>query len=178
MDLRAPFTGVLYLPDKEFLNPESPVMLGDGQVIAGVGWHTWTQKFEVYDAAGGLIAECKPTGVFRKHYFVRTPDGRPVVDVKAGAWLPIGGSKVTLANGRPIKVVWKSLWSDRRFEFYSDEGLVARISPTTGVFTFHPDSYSLEMLHPVMSPVEAIALAQIVRLMVRARRQARNSAST
>lgn len=178
MDVSAPFTGVLFMPDKEFLNPDSPVMLADGQVIASVRWHTFTQKFEVYDAAGGLIAECRPTGVFRKHYFVRTPDGRPVIDVKAGVWLPIGGAKVTLANGRAIQVHWKSVWSDRRFEFSTDQGVVGRIGPTTGVFTFRPDSYAFEMVQPVMSPMQAIALAQIVRLMVRARRQARNSAST
>jgi hypothetical protein len=178
MDLRAPFAGVLLLPDKEFLNPNSPVMLPDGQVIAGVGWHTWTQKFEVYDASGALIAECRPTGVFRKTYSVRTPDGRPVVDVRAGGWLPIAGSAITLSSGRQLTVRWKSVWSDRRFEFSSGEELVAQINPATGVFTFHPDSYAFEMLQPVMSPLEAISLAQVVRMMVRARRQQRNAAAS
>src|SRR4051794_10418471 len=177
MDLRAPFTGVLYLPDKEFLNPNSPVMLADGQVIAGVGWHTWTQRFEVYDPSGGLIAECRPIGFFRKRYTVRTPDGRTVVDVQPGGWRPVNGATITLGSGRPLSVHWKSVWSDRRFEFSTDQGLVARINPTTGVFSFRPDSYAFEAIQPVMSPLEAIGLAQALRMVVRSQRQARNSAS-
>jgi hypothetical protein len=179
MDLRAPFTGVLYMPDKEFLSPNSPVMLPDGQVVAGVGWHTWTQRFEVLDAAGGLVAECRPSGFFRKRYTVRTPDGQTVVDLLPGGWRPINGAAVTLGSGRPLSVRQTSMWSERRFEFFTEQGLVGRIDPTTGVFTFHPDSYAFELSQPVMSALEAISLAQALRLVVRAMRQSRsNSAAT
>lgn len=178
MDLRAPFSGVLHMPDKEFLNPNSPVMLPDGRVIATVGWHTWTQRFEIFDATGGLLAECRPTGFFRKRFTVYSPDGRPIVDVLPGGWRPINGAVITLANGGQLGVRQASMWSDRRFEFSTAQGVVARIDPTTGTFTFHPDSYAFELYQPVMSALEAICLAQAIRLVVRSMRQARNSAST
>lgn len=172
MDLRTPFVGVLYLPDKEFLNPNTPVMLPDGQVVAGVGWHSFSQRFEIYDAAGGLIAECRPSGFFRRRFTVRTPDGQPVVDVLPGSWRPINGATITLGSGRPLGVHQSSIWSDRRFEFSTDQGVVGRIDPTTGTFSFRPDSYAFELFQPVMSALEAIALAQAIRLVIRNARQA------
>lgn len=178
MDLRAPYTGVLYMPDKEFMNPNSPVMLPDGQVVAGVGWHTWTQRFEILDATGGLLAECRPSGFFRKRFTVTAPDGRTIVDVLPGGWRPINGAAITLANGQSLGVQQASMWSDRRFEFSTAQGLVGRINPTTGTFTFHPDSYAFELFQPVMSALEAICLAQAIRLVVRGMRQARNSAAS
>lgn len=178
MDLRAPFTGVLHMPDKEFMNPNTPVMLPDGQVIAGVGWHTWTQRFEVLDAGGGLIAECRPTGFFRRRYTVLTPTGQTIVDVLPGGWRPINGAAITLGSGQPLSVRQASIWSDRRFEFSTPQGLVGRINPTTGTFSFRPDSYAFEVFQPVMSALEAISLAQALRLVVRSMRQSRNSASS
>jgi len=64
-----------------------------------------------------------------------------------------------------------SIWSDRKFEFFAGERLVARIQPTTGVFTFRPDSYALELPAPVMSALEGISLAQAVRTVARGIRQ-------
>lgn len=177
MDLRTPFTGVLYMPDKEFGNPNSPVMLSDGQIVAGVGWH-WTQRFEILDPAGGVVAECRPTGFFRRRYPVRTPDGRTVVEVQPGGWRPINGATITLGSGRALGVRQASMFTERRFEFFTDQGMVGRIEPTTGVFSFHPDSYAFELFQPVLSPLEAIALAQALRMVVRAARQARNNASS
>jgi hypothetical protein len=114
--------------------------------------------------------------VFRRSYTVRTRDGRPVIQWKRGTWRPINGAELTLASGRRLAVRQVSIWSERRFEFYTPEGVVGRINPTTGVFTFHPDSYAFELLQPVLSALEAISLAQVLRIVVRGMRQQRASA--
>jgi hypothetical protein len=178
MNLLAPFTGILYMPDKEFLVSGSPVLLADGQRIAAIQWHTWTQKFEVLDPNGATVAVCRPQGVFRRRYVVRMPDGRPVISLKPGAWRPFNGAELVLASGRGLAVRKVSVWSDRKFEFHAPEGLVGRITPTTGTFSFRPDSYAFELLLPVMSALEAISLAQALRLAVRGMRRQRTSANT
>ena len=171
MSLFAPFAGTLYLPDKEFLAASTPVLLPDGRVIAGIVWHTWTQRFEVTDPSGAIIAECRPQGVFRRRYTVRTLDGRQVLDLRPGAWRPFNGAELTLASGRPLSIRQVSMWSNRKFEFSSAEGVVGRILPTTGTFSFRPDSYAFELFQPVMSVLEAVSLAQALRLVARAQRQ-------
>lgn len=140
---------------------------------AGAGAH----RFEVLDAAGGLVAECRPKGFFRQRYTVSAPDGRTVVDLLPGGWRPINGATITLGSGRSLSVRQTSMWSERRFEFHTQQGVVGRIDPTTGAFTFHPDSYAFELLQPVMSTLEAISLAQALRLVVRAMRQRRSNAA-
>jgi hypothetical protein len=64
------------------------------------------------------------------------------------------------------------MWSDRKFEFHASDGLVGTIMPTTGTFSFRPDSYAFELHQPVMSALEAISLAQALRVAVRGMRQA------
>jgi hypothetical protein len=172
MSLFAPFTGTLYLPDKEFLAASTPVLLADGRMIAGVVWHTWTQRFEVTDPSGAIVAECRPQGAFRRRFVVRTSDGRLVLDLRPGAWRPFNGAELTLASGRPLTIRQLSMWSSRKFEFINAEGVVGRILPTTGTFSFRPDSYAFELFRPVMSALEAVSLAQALRLVARAQRQA------
>jgi hypothetical protein len=178
MDLRVPFTGTLYLPDKEFLAAGTPVLLPDGQPVASIRWHTWTQRFEVLDNAGAVVAECRPEGLFRRRYPVHAPDGRVLVDLKPGTWRAFNGAELTVASGRRLTIRQPSMWSSRNFEFHSPEGLVGRISPTTGTFTFRPDSYAFELLRPVLSALEAISLAQVLRLVARGQRAAAGSASS
>jgi hypothetical protein len=179
MDLSAPFTGTIHLPDKKFLEQGSPVLLSTGEQIAAIVWHTWTQRFEVLDANGAVAATCQPEGVFRRRYPVRMADGRPVVSQRRGAWRPFNGAEVTLGSGRTLTIRQLSMWSDRKFEIYSaSEGLVGRIMPTTGAFSFHPDSYSFELARPSMSALEAISLAQSMRLVARRNRQSAASASS
>jgi hypothetical protein len=178
MDLSSPFTGTLYMPDKEFLAGGSAVLLADGRPAATIRWHTWTQRFEVLDQYGAVVAECRPQGVFRRRYIVSRPDGRPVVDLKPGYWRPFNSAEVTVGGGRPLTIRQTSMWSDRKFEFYAPQGLAGRIMPTTGAFSFRADSYAFELLLPVMSALEAISLAQAIRLAVRNLRRQRSSAST
>jgi hypothetical protein len=179
VDLDAIFTGTLYLPDKVVSSGTSPVMLSDGRTIAQVQWHFWTvrSKFEILDPLGGVRAEGGSHGFSGRRYAVRTPAGRTLVEIKLGIWRPISGAAVTLGNGNPISVKQTSVWSDRNFQFFSGDRQVGRISPTTSVFTFHPDSYAFELSAPVMSALEAIGLAQALRAVVRAARSQR-SAST
>jgi len=178
MNLLAPFAGTLYLPDKEFLGAGSPVLLPDGRPVAGIRWHVWSERFEVLDPSGAVLAECRPRGVFRRRYPVRMPDGRPVVDLRPGSWRPVNGAEVTLAGGRRLRVRQLSMWSNRRFEFSAAEGPVGRITPTTGTFTFRPDSYAFELFVPVLSGLQAVSLAQALRMVVRAMRRRRSSSGS
>jgi hypothetical protein len=176
VDLAAAFTGTLFMPDKEFLNSRSPVLLADGRSVAYIQWSNWTQRFSVLDAAGRLVAECRPQGVFRRRFIVLAmPGGRTLVDLRPGAFRPFNGAELTV-SGHPLRLRQVSLWSDRRFEFYAGERLVGRIQPTTGVFSFRPDSYAFELSQPMMSGLEAISLAQAVRSVARGLRQ--SSAAT
>jgi hypothetical protein len=173
MDLTAAFTGTLHMPDKKFLEKGSPVFLATGEPVASIVWHGLSDRFEILDANGAVVAACRPEGFFRRTYIVRTADNRPVISVKQGAWRPFNGAEVTLASGRGLTIHQISFWSDRKFEINSaSEGLVARVMPTTGAFSFHPDSYEFELLRPAMSALEAISLAQAMRLVARRNRQA------
>jgi hypothetical protein len=168
MDLHAEFVGTIYLPSKRLVAPGSPVYLPEGQLIALLAWRTWSGRFSILDPSGNAIASCRPRGVFRRRYPVLAADGSPLLDVRAGAWRPVGGMEVTLASGRRITVRRSGTWSNRRFEFYdADHRLAGRVDPTTRLLSVHPDSYAVELMMPVMSALEAIALAQAVRWVVR-----------
>lgn len=173
MDLRKPFAGTMYMPDKRFVAPGSPVYLPDGQVIALVEWRSWSGRFSILDPSGNPIASCLPRGVFRRSYPVHAADGSRVLDVLPGAWRPFRGMEATLGSGSRITVRRSSGWSSRRFTFYdATDRLAGRIEPTGTQFRVHPDSYAFELTMPVMSALEAIALAQTLRLVVRAIRTA------
>ncbi|MEH1127703.1 hypothetical protein [Micromonospora sp. CPCC 206061] len=178
MNLLAPFTGTLYLPDKEFLATGTPVLLSDGRPVASIQWHTWSQRFEVLDLAGAVVAACRPEGFFRRRYPVHAADGRLLIDLRPGTWRAFNGAELTVASGRRLAIRQPSMWSNRQFEFHAPEGLVGRIAPTTGTFTFRPDSYAFELLLPVLSSLEAISLAQALRLVARGQRQAAASSSS
>jgi hypothetical protein len=169
MDLRAKLAGTMYLPAKRFVTPGAPVHLADGRLIAMIAWRTWSGRFGILDPSGNVFASCRPRGFFRRRYPVLAVDGLPVLDVLPGAWKPFSGMEVTLGSGRRIRVRRTGAWSSRRFEFYdASNRLAGRIEPTTGRFSLYPDSYAFELMTPVMSALEAIALAQALRLVVRA----------
>jgi hypothetical protein len=169
MDLRAEFAGTMYLPDKRFVDQGSPVYLPDGHLIALIGWRTWSGQFSILDPSGNAIASGRPRRVFRRRYAVLAFDGSPVLDVHPGALTPLGRTEVTLGSGRQITVRRTSMWSGRRFEFYdANNRLAGRIGPTARPLSLHRDSYAFDLMMPVMSALEAIALAQTLRLMVRA----------
>jgi hypothetical protein len=172
VNLLAPFSGTLYMPDKEFLTAGSPVLSADGRPVAAIRWRIGSQRFEVADATGAVLAECSPRGIYRRRYAVRMRDGRLVVDLRLGAWRAFHGVDLVLASGQRLTLRRVIERSGRRFEFHGADGrLVGRISPTTGAFSFRPDSYALELLLPAMSALEAVALAQALRVAVRGMRR-------
>ncbi len=174
MGLLDPFTGTLYLPDKILQTGTSPVMLASGQVVAKVQYHFWTmrQRFEILDPRDAVMAEGRTHGMMARTYGVTSPSGGRVVELRLGLWRPVHGAVATLANGHPVEVLKTSMWSDRRFEFAAGGRAFARITPTTGVFSFNPDSYEFTLDRPVMTALEAICLAQCLRSAVQALRQA------
>jgi hypothetical protein len=178
VDLAAPFSGTLFMPDKEFLNSRSPALLADGSVAGYIQWSTWTQRFSVLDSAGNVAAECRPQGIFRRRFTVlAVPGGRVIIDLRPGAFRPFNGAALTVA-GHPMQVRQVSMWSDRRFEFYAGSRLVGRIQPTTGAFSFRPDSYAFDLPEAVLSGLEAISLAQAVRNVARGLRQSHAAAAS
>ncbi|MEV4415241.1 hypothetical protein [Catellatospora sp. NPDC049609] len=174
MDLREPFAGTLHLPDKLLQTGTSPVMLADGQTVAKVRYHFWTmrQRFEILDPRDAVVAEGVARGMMARTYQVTRPGGGRVVELRLSMWRPLGGAVATLANGHTVEVLKTSIWSDRRFELAAAGRPFARITPTTGVFTFQPDSYEFVLDRPVMTALEAICLAQCLRSAVRALREA------
>ncbi|GHJ49382.1 hypothetical protein Cs7R123_67240 [Catellatospora sp. TT07R-123] len=173
MSLDAPFTGQLYLPDKALTTGTSPVLDAHGHAIAHVQWHFWTvrSRFEILDSRGTVLAEGGTQGWTGRQLTVRTPAGRTVVDIRFGLWRPINGATITLGSGRSLGVRQTSIWSDRNFEFSAGGRVVGRITPTTGVLSFRPDSYSFVLNSSAMTALEAISLAQALRAAVRAMRQ-------
>jgi hypothetical protein len=173
VNLDAPFTGTLHLPDKMVPSGTSPVMLADGRTVALVQWHFWTvrSRFEVLDPAGGMLAEGFAQGAMHRRFAVRRPDGRALIDIRLGLWRPIKGMDITLASGRLVSVRPTSIWSDRNFEILTNGAPAGRIRPTTAAFSFHPDSYEFELTVPVLSVLEAVGLAQALRAIVRSMRQ-------
>jgi hypothetical protein len=168
MDLHTKFAGTMYLPDKRFTTPGC-VCLPDGQRIASIAWRSWSGRFSILDPSGNAVASCQPQGIVRRRYTVLDVDGLPMLDVLPGVLRPFSGMEVTLGSGRRFTVRRNSRWSGRRFELYDANGrLAGRIDPTTRQLSLHPDSYAFELMMPVMSALEAIALAQVLRLVVRA----------
>ena len=163
------------MPDKRVLADRSPVHLPTGEVVAAIGWHRWwIQRFEVFDPIGAVVASCLSSGFFRRRYLVRTPESRPVLELT-----PVGFTQTrlqaTVGTGTPITVTRARRWSDRYYEFHGAAGIVGRVTPSTHGFTFHPDSYVVEMLQPAMSALEVISLAHTVRLVAQSQRAAASS---
>jgi len=178
VNLHGPFIGTLYLPDTVVPSGTSPVMLSDGQTVAHIQWHMWTvrAKFEILDPQGAVVAEGGSEGFTASRYVVRSPNGAEIVHLQLGMFRPINGSTATLAGGRRLRARLESVWSERRFEVFADDDrMVGRIEPTTGVFSFRPDSYAFHLLAPVMSIVEAIGLAQALRAVTQAKRRRAHS---
>jgi hypothetical protein len=173
VDLLAPFTGTLLLPDHGFFDRTTSVQLADGRTVAGIGWHYWTDRFDVLDGAGTVIAQCRPRGVFRVRYEVTTTDGRPVVGVVMGGWRAFDDAQVTLPGGRQLSLNRSSAWTRRRFEVHGPRGLVGRIEPTTSAWTGRFSSYAFEIFDGALSVLEAVSLAQAIRTQVRRQRRTR-----
>jgi hypothetical protein len=172
MEPYAPFAGILVLPDKVFPTGTSEVTLGEGPLIALIRWHAFTTRarFEILDARGQTqLAHGRAEGFLRRNYVLYAPSGQTLLSVRVGLFGPSGRSRVTLPDGSVLTA--KGSWLFRRFEVtLADGSPVARAAATTGWWSMRPDSYALELVRPVLSPVQAIGLAQSMRAAERAQR--------
>jgi hypothetical protein len=180
MDLFAPFTGVLLLPDRAVFGKVSPVMLGTGEPVATIRWHNWTARarFEILDPAESrTIASGSRVGFWGRSYQVLDPRQQPVLDLKVSGWGLSGRSAVTLPDGRALKA--KGNWSARKFTVADETGaLVARLVATSSAFSFRSDSLAFELLTPALSIVQAVGLAQCMRAAAEAERNSAAAASS
>jgi uncharacterized protein YxjI len=174
MNLHAPFTGAILLPDKAFPTGVSPVHTPDGQVIAQIRWHAMSMrgKFEVLDATGQEVASGGSESMSGRKMGLRDPRGASLAELKLSLMWPAGTATLTLPDGAELGVK-KATFSERKFAFTDRTGEVARITPTTAVFSFHPDAYAFEMLRPAFTPIVAIGIAQCLREAVKSTRNAR-----
>jgi hypothetical protein len=175
MNLHAPFLGTILLPDKAFPTGVSPVHTPDAQVIAQIRWHAMSMrgKFEILDPSGQEVASGGSESMTGRKMGVRDPRGASLAALKLSLMWPSGTATLTLPDGTELGIK-KATFSERKFAFTDRSGEVARIAPTTNVFSFHPDAYAFEALRPVLTPVVAIGIAQCLREAIKSTRQARS----
>lgn len=176
MDLHAPFIGTILLPDKAFPSGVSPVHVPDGQVIAQIRWHALSMrgKFEILDPFGQEVATGGSESMTGRKMGVRDPRGESVAALKLSMMWPSGTATLSLPDGTEIGVK-KATFSERKFTFTDRSGEAARITPTTRVFSFHPDAYAFEAVRPVLSPIVAIGIAQCLREAIKSTRTSRRA---
>jgi hypothetical protein len=174
MNLHAAFTGTILLPDKAFPTGVSPVHTPDGQVVAQIRWHALSMrgKFEILDPAGQEIASGGSESMTGRKMGVRDPRGASLAALKLSLMWPSGSATLSLPDGAELGVK-KTPFSERKFAFTDSSGEVARITPTTGVFSFHPDAYAFEAFRPVLTPIVAIGVAQCLREAIKSTRNSR-----
>ncbi|GIH02210.1 hypothetical protein Rhe02_02770 [Rhizocola hellebori] len=175
MNLHAPFTGTILLPDKAFPTGVSPVHTPDGRVVAQIRWHALSMrgKFEVLDPFGREVASGGSESMTGRKMALRDPRGTSLAALKLSLMWPSGTATLSLPGGTEIGVK-KATFSERKFAFTGAAGEVARITPTTGVFSFHPDAYAFEALRPELTVVVAIGIAQCLREATKSTRNSRN----
>lgn len=180
MELSAPFTGVLVLPDRAVFGKMSPVTLGNGAPVVTILWHNWTTRarFDILDPAGSSpLASGSRVGFWGSSYQVSGPRQEPVLALKVSGWGLSGRSTVTLPDGRVLNA--KGNWSARKFTVVDATGaLVARLVTTGSAFSLRPDSLAFELTAPVLSIVQAVGFAQCMRAAAEAQRNSAAAAGS
>ncbi len=174
-----PFTGVLVLPDRAPFGSESPVTLDDGQPVAMIKWQrfSWGAKFDILDpVGGGVLASGQRVGGSGRRYQVTGPGGDVLLALKISGWGGVNGkSTVTITGGRVLHT--KGNWSARKFEVTDERGQsVAALLNTSKFFSMRRDHLAFELRQAVLSPVEAIGLAQCMREAVESQRSTSDAA--
>jgi len=157
MNFRAPFVGTLHLPEKGLGEDRTPVGLADGELVATIRWYVMTSRFQILDLNNAILAEHERVRFRERRILVRTPDGRTIVDATPGVW-SLRGTDVAVA-GQRLAVRLQGRLPLRGIEFHGEQGLIGRIT------VIHPyrNAYRFDVALPVMSGLEAIALAQTMR---------------
>jgi hypothetical protein len=176
-----PFTGVLLLPDRAPFGSESPVTLDDGQPVAMIKWQrfSWGAKFDILDPlGGGVLASGKRAGGFGRRYQVTGPGGDILLELKVSGWGGVNGrSTVTITGGRVLHA--RGNWSARKFEVTDERGQsVAALLNTSKFFSVRRDNLAFELRQAVLSPIQAIGLAQCMREAVESQRSSSATASS
>jgi hypothetical protein len=170
VDLLSPSTGTLLLPDRGTLQFTSPVLLGNGSAVASIVTHFWSNRWEVLDTAGRLVAQGRPEGAIRPSYVLRTPEGRELVAVRMGWWRTYDDAEVRLADGRAPALRRTGGWPPRHFEIVVMNAPLVRIEPTKPGWA-QPLSFTIEIGSPGLSVLEAIGLVEAIRHDIRRRRR-------
>jgi hypothetical protein len=175
MDLSAPFTGTLLLPDKLLPHGDSPVELPDGRMVAKINWNilAWG-SFTILDPAGQEIAAGKVTGLTQRTYEISGADGGTVLRLELGWRGAAGRSTLSLPDGGELTL--KGATFRRRWSILDGgDAEVATIIGTSGAFSLRKDAYAFELRQPVLSVVQAVAAAQSLREAVKSARQTTRS---
>ncbi|MFI5911939.1 hypothetical protein [Dactylosporangium sp. NPDC051541] len=177
MDVFAPYTGTLLLPDKAMFGSESPVILSDGRPVATIRWHSWSMRarYEILDpATGAILAAGHRQGFGGRNNYLTDAQGRQLFHLKLSFWGPSRSSTLTLPTGRTLST--RGNWTMRRFSVTDEQGRqVAELVNSSRLLSMRPDSLALELQSPVLSIVQAIGLAQAMRAAIES---ARTTAAT
>jgi hypothetical protein len=170
MDLDAPFSGQLLLPDNLLPHGETPVERGDGQMVAQIrrSLLQW-RSFGILDADGTEVAEGRAAGMFRRRYTVTRADGAQLLELRLGWRGTAGRSWVTLPDGRELTVRGSTF--RRSFVIRDADGTeLGTIRPDrnlTNVMSLFTHAYRVTLHQPVLSVVQAVGLAQCLRKAIR-----------
>jgi hypothetical protein len=165
MQPHAPFTGVLLLPDLPLSKATSTVTCGDGEPVAVLRWRRAARKrFEILDARSGAeLAHGGPDRLF-DGFQLHGPDEAPLLQLAPGLFGPAGWGMVTLPDRRRFT----ARGSRSRTVFSIEDGagrLVAQILTGSRAWGM-PQSQNLafELRVPTLSIVQAVGLAQCIRV--------------
>ncbi|GAA3297037.1 hypothetical protein Dvina_23715 [Dactylosporangium vinaceum] len=179
MDVFAPYTGTLLLPDRAPFGSESPVTLADGRPVATIRWHSWSMRarYEILDpATGAVLAAGHRQGFGGRNYFLADARGGRLFHLKLSFWGPNRASALTLPTGRTLTT--RGNWTSRRFSVTDEQDRpVAQLVNNSRILSMRPDSLAFELQSPVLSIVQAIGLAQSMRAAIESQRSAAAAAS-
>jgi hypothetical protein len=80
-------------------------------------------------------------------------------------------AQVTLSGARLLSVRRPSAWTQRRFKVHGARGMVGRIEPTASIWFGRFSSYAFEIFDGARSVLEAVSLAQAIRVHPRRERR-------
>ncbi|UWZ42382.1 hypothetical protein [Dactylosporangium matsuzakiense] len=172
MNVFAPFTGMLLLPDKAPFGTISPVTLADGRPIATIRWHNWSMsaRYEILDPVNAaVLAAGSRNGLGSREFQLTDAWNRPLLSLKLSRWGAARPGTLAVVGGRPLTT--QGNWTARQFTVTDEQQRpVARIVNNSPLLSLRPDGLVFELMAPVMSVVHAIGLAQSMRAAVESER--------
>jgi hypothetical protein len=174
MDLDAPFTGELAVPDKLLPHGESPVELPDGQLVAQIRQHLmrW-RSFDILDAQGQHVATGTSSGWIRRRFTVTRANGEQLLQLTLGWRGTSGTSKISLPHGAEMTVRGSTF--RRSFALRDANGAeVGTIRPAFRVMGFGGNDYRVRLHQPVLTLVQVVGLTKCLRKAVKSSQTNRN----